>query len=51
MDAVWPVENRADTSDVKQYVHLSRSKIGRDPSKPSPIQTVKGFGYKFTSIA
>ncbi len=50
IDAVWPLENRADTSDVKQYVHLLRSKIERDLSKPSLILTVKGFGYKFTSI-
>lgn len=45
---VWPTENRADTSDVKQYIHLLRSKIEQDPSRPTLIQTVKGFGYKFS---
>jgi len=49
IDAVWPAESRADTSDVKQYVHLLRSKIERDPSRPILIQTVKGFGYKLSS--
>jgi two-component system OmpR family response regulator len=46
IDRVWPPENRADTSDVKQYIHLLRSKIEQDPSTPCLIQTVKGFGYK-----
>ncbi len=47
---VWPAENRADTSDVKQYIHLLRSKIERMPSNPEIIQTVKGFGYKLARI-
>jgi DNA-binding response OmpR family regulator len=44
---VWPPGNRADTSDVKQYIHLLRSKIETKPGRPSLVKTVKGFGYKF----
>lgn len=44
---VWPSGSRADTSDVKQYIHLLRSKLQEDPAIPRLIHTVKGFGYKF----
>jgi DNA-binding response OmpR family regulator len=47
IEQVWPTENRADTSDVKQYIHLLRSKIEKDSADPQLIVTVKGFGYKF----
>jgi DNA-binding response OmpR family regulator len=47
IEQVWPSENRADTSDVKQYIHLLRSKIETDSTDPRLIVTVKGFGYKF----
>jgi two-component system OmpR family response regulator len=47
IEQVWPSENRADTSDVKQYIHLLRSKIEADSTDPRLIVTVKGFGYKF----
>jgi DNA-binding response OmpR family regulator len=46
IEQVWPAENRADTSDVKQYIHLLRSKI-EESTDPQLIVTVKGFGYKF----
>lgn len=48
IEQVWPPDSRADTSDVKQYVHLLRSKIESDPGRPALVQTVKGFGYKFS---
>jgi DNA-binding response OmpR family regulator len=44
---LWPDSIRADHNDVKQYIHLLRSKIETDPSRPDWIRTVKGFGYKF----
>jgi DNA-binding response OmpR family regulator len=47
IERVWPPENRADTSDVKQYVHLLRSKVEHNPGRPALVKTVKGFGYKF----
>jgi DNA-binding response OmpR family regulator len=47
IEQVWPAENRADTSDVKQYIHLLRSKIEEESTDPQLIVTVKGFGYKF----
>ncbi len=47
IERVWPPDNRADTSDVKQYIHLLRSKIESMPGRPALVKTVKGFGYKF----
>lgn len=43
---IWPSSHRANANDVKQYIHLLRNKIEEDPSKPSRIETVKGFGYR-----
>ncbi len=43
---LWPGSTRADHNDVKQYVHLLRSKIEPAPAHPCFIRTVKGFGYK-----
>ena len=43
---LWPESTRADHNDVKQYVHLLRSKIEPAPAHPCLIRTVKGFGYK-----
>lgn len=48
IEEVWPSDSRADTSDVKQYIHLLRAKIEQDPPKPSLILTAKGFGYKYS---
>ena len=48
IERVWPPDNRADTSDVKQYIHLLRLKIENKPGRPSLVKTVKGFGYKFS---
>jgi two-component system OmpR family response regulator len=43
---IWPEPSRANVNDVKQYIHLLRSKICEDPSRPRWLETVKGFGYK-----
>lgn len=47
---LWPDSNRADHSDVKQYIHLLRNKVESKPSQPRWIHTVKGFGYKFEMV-
>lgn len=48
---VWP-ERGEETAveDVKKYVYFLRSKIEADPSRPSLIQTVRGFGYKLSPV-
>ncbi|MFQ5994557.1 MAG: response regulator transcription factor [Acidiferrobacterales bacterium] len=43
---LWPDSDRADASDVKQYVHLLRGKLVCNHGTRECIQTVKGFGYK-----
>jgi DNA-binding response OmpR family regulator len=45
---LWLTSPRADANDVKQYIHLLRSKLEEDPAQPQRIMTVKGFGYKLT---
>ena len=46
IDHLWPAPSRADSNDVKQYIHLLRNKIEEKPTHPRWIKTVKGFGYK-----
>ena len=45
---VWPHKGNADATDVKQYIHLLRNKIESNPSEHRLIQTIKGFGYRFS---
>ena len=48
---VWPSGAYATPQDVQKYVYLLRKKIEGDPSHPRFIQTVRGFGYRFTDGA
>ncbi|MDH3904817.1 MAG: response regulator transcription factor [Gammaproteobacteria bacterium] len=43
---LWPDSDRAAASDVKQYIHLLRSKLYRSPDIGDPIENIKGFGYR-----
>jgi len=43
---IWPDNSRAAASDVKQYVHLLRSKLEKKAHINDPIENVKGFGYR-----
>jgi DNA-binding response OmpR family regulator len=43
---LWPDNSRAAASDVKQYVHLLRSKLEKKAHISDPIENVKGFGYR-----
>jgi len=43
---LWPAGSHATSNDVKQYIHLLRSRIEANPQRPRLILTVKGFGYK-----
>lgn len=44
--AIWGKESSADHADVKQYVHLLRTKLARIQAPKETIETVKGFGYR-----
>ena len=43
---LWPGNDRAAASDVKQYVHLLRSKLDKTQQLKDPIENIKGFGYR-----
>ena len=43
---LWPGSSRAAASDVKQYIHLLRSKLDKTAHLSDPIENVKGFGYR-----
>ena len=43
---LWPDSSRAAASDVKQYVHLLRSKLENKAQISDPIENIKGFGYR-----
>jgi len=46
IEHLWPPDSFATSNDVKQYIHLLRNKIEKEPQRPSLILTLKGFGYK-----
>jgi len=46
IERLWPPDSLATSNDVKQYIHLLRQKVEKDPHAPQIILTVKGFGYK-----
>jgi DNA-binding response OmpR family regulator len=43
---LWPDSDRAAANDVKQYIHLLRSKLYRSAEVGDPIENIKGFGYR-----
>ena len=45
---LWSNSQRANASDVKQYIHLLRNKIKRQGPVAGRIENVKGFGYTLT---
>lgn len=47
-DQVWGYYSEGDVQTVKVHISNLRRKIEKDPTNPSFIQTVRGFGYKFT---
>ena len=47
IDCLWPERtNNTGPNDIKQYVHLLRSKLGKTPAGRQLIENVKGFGYR-----
>ena len=47
LDAVWGYAHAGYEHTVNAHINRLRSKIERDPSQPTYIQTVWGIGYKF----
>lgn len=48
---VWQSDSMGDTRTLMVHVSNLRKKIQADPSRPQWIQTVRGFGYRFTPDA
>lgn len=48
MDQVWRYSFYSDTSTVTVHTRRLRQKIEADPERPRYLQTVWGYGYRFT---
>ncbi|MDN5710399.1 MAG: helix-turn-helix domain-containing protein [Planococcus sp. (in: firmicutes)] len=48
-DQVWGYYSEGDVQTVKVHISNLRRKVENDPATPRYIQTVRGFGYKFTN--
>lgn len=46
---LWPENNRANKSDLYQYMHLLRKKVEIDPYNPHWVVTLKGIGYRLNT--
>lgn len=44
---VWGYDEIVDFKSVTVHISMLRKKIEKNPTKPTYIQTVRGFGYKF----
>lgn len=49
MRAVWP-ETAVEESNLAQYLHLLRKKLGKNASGESFIETLKRRGYRFNGV-
>ena len=49
LDHVWGYDGIVDTKTLSVHISTLRRKIEDVPSQPKHIQTIRGFGYKFTS--
>ncbi|WLR51377.1 response regulator transcription factor [Bacillus tianshenii] len=47
--SIWGVDSFGDTRTVMVHISNLRKKIEVDPANPIFIQTVRGFGYKFST--
>lgn len=48
---VWQTDSMGDTRTLMVHVSNLRKKIEPDPANPMYIQTVRGFGYRFSNEA
>jgi DNA-binding response OmpR family regulator len=51
LELVWGDARSADRDQVKLYVGYLRRKLGTGPGEESPIETVRGFGYRYRPVA
>jgi len=51
LELVWGDARSADRDQVKLYVGYLRRKLGTGAGEESPIETVRGFGYRFRPVA
>lgn len=47
---VWNGEYLRDDSNITSHVRRLRKRIEDDPSKPTYIETVRGIGYRMSSV-
>ncbi|HHY73762.1 MAG TPA: response regulator transcription factor [Bacillus bacterium] len=47
-ERIWGIDYNADLKTVSVHISTLRKKVEDDPKKPQFIQTVRGFGYKFS---
>jgi DNA-binding response OmpR family regulator len=49
VELAWGGAGNAERDQVKLYVGYLRRKLGEPPGGESPIETVRGFGYRYRS--
>lgn len=49
-DFIWGIDSDTDLKTVLVHISTLRKKIENNPKDPQHIQTVRGFGYKFSTI-
>jgi DNA-binding response OmpR family regulator len=51
LQLVWGDERAAERDQVKLYVGYLRRKLGTTDPEDSPIETVRGFGYRYRPVS
>jgi DNA-binding response OmpR family regulator len=51
LELVWGDERAAERDQVKLYVGYLRRKLGATEAEDSPIETVRGFGYRYRPVS
>jgi DNA-binding response OmpR family regulator len=51
LQLVWGNQDAAERDQVKLYVGYLRRKLGSPPGAESPIETMRGFGYRYRPAA
>lgn len=49
-DRIWGLEGTGEENTVSVHIRYLRKKIESNPSEPKYIQTIRGFGYKFSWV-
>ena len=47
LELAWGNARNVERDQVKLYVGYLRRKLGVPPGEESPIETVRGFGYRY----